>query len=125
MDRQIKFRAKSVHESENEWIYGGGVQKVKDKFFMFYLNHMDLPTVTEIDPESVGQFTGLYDRNGTEIYEGDVVNYWTLEEARTPYVTKTVSWSPGRAGWNIGTRNPVGNTKYEIIGNIEEGWEES
>jgi hypothetical protein len=69
MSREIQFRgklmndSKSFHYKKGQTIYGGYYREASRHFIVAHSN------VFEVEPESVGQFTGFYDRNKVKIFE--------------------------------------------------------
>ena len=120
MNREIKFRGKRV--DNGKWVYGFYVQwedhcnELKHLIFVKSnedkeFSHMEQ---YEVIPETVGQFTGLLDKNGKEIYEGDILNSSLYELCVVEYD-------------EFGTFSPFGHGDYaeistwlKVIGNIHD-----
>ena len=115
MNREIKFRGKH----SNKWIYGYLLKNIDDN--KSYIS-VSLDQFYQVKEETIGQYVGLKDKNGVEIYEGDKV--------KAKFYGKEVV---GEIGFNSGCfllwNSCVSDnqlfifTDIEVIGNIYENEE--
>jgi uncharacterized phage protein (TIGR01671 family) len=122
MDRIIKFRGVAV--SSGEMVYGCLIKKRYTAFAMWMIedeNGLGSDVVTE----TIGQFTGLKDKNGKEIFEGDIVKTNTDKVMVIGWSDRHASYTIEREGWAF--RHYFGEAmeanECEIIGNIHQNEE--
>ena len=110
--REIKCRGK---RADGKWVYG---YLVKDD--CEYLIGADVDSMFDVVPETVGQFTGKFDCDGFEIYEGDIVMIGTLTNDKTRYEVRWLENFSFGAIDEIGCVLSLSNYSFCIVGNIYE-----
>lgn len=135
--RKIKFRGREIETGA--WRMGylfilGEGSEYQQTYILGHLYHQDSvydvwKCAVEVDPETVGQFTGLYDKNGKMIFEGDIIGG---DEIMSNAVYNNGSYSHTHYWVNKDIRHQVDFTpsslqlisayakKFEIIGNIHD-----
>ena len=162
MKREIKFRGKRT--DNGEWVYGNLIKESEDCCIStddigieldddYWANSYGYPpsssdfhitNIHEVIPKTVGQFTGLKDKNGVKIFEGDILKMHQFLFDGNEYEKETIGvikW--GEYGWLLsqidgkevneymGYKNGEGETylihfyrlheeSFEIIGNIHD-----
>lgn len=124
--RTIKFRGK--HVDDDEWVYGDLIIDNAENYFI-HIREEKRQVAHMVYPDTVGQFTGLLDKNGKEIYEGDVVSYRYPIRRHDSFVRNEINYIGFRQSeckFIVVCKNrhhdlhePY-NLQVEVIGNIHE-----
>jgi uncharacterized phage protein (TIGR01671 family) len=147
--REIKFRGKSI--ADGKWVYGlpqqlieiHGVVNLNKQAEIGYIVSYEPERMLqshapdnslywyEIDNKTLGQFTGLLDKNGKKIYEGDIVEMNCLGWGEPYKEMSCVVWANYRWWFQMLNKDSTGHIRLEwlenkwqreieVIGNIYE-----
>lgn len=135
--RTIKFRGKCVADSKHagQWVYGGYSEpqedcKQNEGLITVYLGGSSTCKYHVI-PNTVGQFTGLYDSIGREIYEGDIIrsfdskgepilHYLLYDNEEAGFVAILKGSAKGDFGYGRCYQQWITECEKEVIGNIHD-----
>lgn len=136
--REILFRGKSTET--NQWIYGGfhiwekrqvcalGNDRLKDDEISCVITvnsfaDWNMPRTmqaVEVIADTVGQYTGLTDRNGRKIFEGDIVNILTENEEFGIITYDDGGFFVDASTFSVDFMNNINGSDIEVIDNIHD-----
>ena len=122
--RTIKFRGKNIETGE--WVYGfytqGGYIREDGTTKVRHIIHSDI--LYDVEEETVGQFTGLVDKNGVEIYEGDIIGNKEIGCGYEIFYDKEIASFRMRGSEEFENfrinKHWIKEYKREVIGNIHD-----
>lgn len=117
--RTIKFCGKHG----DKWLYGDLLQHEDGTCYIYPSSAPDSPDNYTVDPNTVGQFTELFDKDNNEIYDGAIMAIETPISGLYDY--RRVQYSDIKGAWIAVTDHTWSylheiNSEYKVVGNIHD-----
>ena len=117
--REILFRGKDLHKKE--WVYGNLFisEKVHENGYDYCIMEISANCRTAyVKKRTIGQYTGLQDKNGNKIFEGDILSY--TADGTTDYYEVKIDDGSVRFGELEETLDQQCALQFEVFGNIHD-----
>lgn len=141
LTREILFRGQTRKRGEKvnmagkplegNWVYGGVLQGTGDFSVIYGSTDPDNISASKLEKhvvytDTLGEYTGLSDKNEKKIFEGDIVRHYNRPDEPESYSQGVIFWDGVRCEWRRTAENNYDTWKihkdciYEIIGNIHD-----